>query len=133
MPADYAEVLRAPINSTEIEDNLNLDNIPRLTHRLSSISASSDLSFRNSLRDSDSEGGGDFGGKLEEKEQKLGSALLWECPTCTFDEMLELAKTQRESEETHSKNDVMLAGDEKGETRRHVTPGGDNKAVTLMI
>lgn len=90
------------------------------------------MSLRNSMKDSDSEGGGDFGGKLEEREQKVGSALLWERPTCTFDEMLELARTQRENEETHSKNDVMLVGEKKGGDRRTFAPGNNNKAVTLM-
>ena len=134
VPTDYAEVLRTPINSAEIEDGLNFDPIPRLPHRLSSISSSSDLSFRNSVKDSDSDGGGaDFGGRLEEGEKKLGSALLWECPTCTFDEMLELTRTQRENEETHFRNDVMMNNEKKGGDRRIFTPGDSNKAVTLMI
>ena len=82
------------------------------------------------MKDSDSEGGGDFGGKLEERE-KMGSALLWERPTCTFDEMLELARTQRENEEVHCKNDVLV-GEKKGEDRRTFIPGNNNRAVTLM-
>ena len=56
VPPDYAEQLRRPYTPEELEEAMPQDSMPRLLHRLSSISNSSELSFRNSTKDSDSEG-----------------------------------------------------------------------------
>ena len=131
VPSDYAEQLRRPYTPEELEETNSQDGVPRLLHRLSSISNSSELSFRNSARDSDSEGPSDAGYRNEAgtEDVLVGSGFLRNYPLSSFEEMMERMKSIRESQS----GDVLVDTEKPGNSMYTVTPGSDNRIVTLMI
>ena len=134
VPSDYAEQLCRPYTPEELEEAIPQDGLPRLLHRLSSISNSSELSFRNSARDSDSEGPSEIGCRNETgaEDGPVGSGFLRNNPQSSFEEMMERVKSVREREENQS--DVVLVSKEKlDKSKKVVLPGSDNRIVTLMI
>lgn len=133
VPADYAEALRRPLNSEEMDERIVVEAIPRMFHRLGSMSNTSDLSSRNSINDGDSESGGEFVGRAESGEKKMGTALLRENPFCSFEEMMELMKNRRENEETIFQINVGIVNELKAADERIARPGSNNKAITLMM
>lgn len=136
VPADFAEQLRRPYTPEELQNAMPQDSIPRLLHRLSSVSNGSELSFRNSARDSDSEGPNDWGTHNDVVMDTLasGSGMLRANPQSSFEEMMERAKIRRER--TDGKNAEVLLVKQEDEAVRVKTeslPGCENTIVTLML
>lgn len=131
VPSDYAEQLRRPYTPEELDEANSQDGVPRLLHRLSSISNSSELSFRNSARDSDSEGPSEAGNRNETgtEDVSVGSEFLRSFPLSSFDEMMERMKSIRENQ----CEDVLVKTEKPGDSMNTGVPGGDNRIVTLMI
>ena len=130
VPPDYAEQLRRPYTPEELEEAMPQDSMPRLLHRLSSISNSSELSFRNSTKDSDSEGPNESSRvEVGASEVTVGSTLLCSNPGTSFEEMMEKMRSIREKKEEKS----IIGMNEVGRTKDRQFPGSNNSIVTLLI
>ena len=111
-----------------MDDDLD-GNVHHLIHRISSLSNSSEMSFRNSARGSDSELTESLHGEVDNVDMVTGSRYLQVNPDTTFEEMMEKAKTMQEVKGTEMKEPL-----EKGSSdRMKDTPGCQNSFVTLMI
>lgn len=71
------------------------ESVPRLLRRLSSVSYGSEFSFRNSIRDSDSEAGDPRADGMT-MDDVSGSQFLCEHPECSFEEIREKLKDLQE-------------------------------------
>lgn len=128
MPNDYAEQLRRRLEPKDMDDDLD-DNAHHLIHRVSSISNSSEMSFRNSARGSDSEITESVHGEVDNVDVVTGSRYLQVNPDTSFEEMMEKAKTMQEVKAKEMKDPL-----ENGNgNRTKSTPGCQNSFVTLMI
>ena len=95
VPSDFADLLRRPITEEELELATPQESVPRLLRRLSSVSYGSEFSFRNSIRDSDSEAGDPRTDGMT-MDDVSGSQFLCEHPECSFEEIREKLKDLQE-------------------------------------
>lgn len=126
VPSDFADLLRKPFTEEELELEKAQDALPRLSHRLSYVSNGSELSFRNSMKESDSE----FGeSKTDEAGADVisGSQYLCEHPETQFDEMLNQVKSLQE---TKSETQIVL---HQSSERVEMNPGQLNTVVSLIL
>ena len=132
VPADYADKLRLPLSNdivTEEEDSGHGH-----LHHLNSISSSSELSIRNSTRDSDSDVV-EFNYQHENASLEMlqGSRYIMENPQCSFAELIDNAKLAREGKNLKMIEKVEHISSTRNITMNFKTPGFDNKTVSLMI
>lgn len=130
VPADYAEKLRLPLDQSEEEEGDGA-----VLHRINSVSNGSEISMKNSVKDSDSELG-DWGGQhdLECTSTAMGSKYLMSNPQCTFEELLEKTKAAREGKDMKCSehNEQFTTSDVEGVSAFNV-PGSGNQTITLML
>ena len=128
MPNDYAEQLRKEFEPEEMEEE-SKDSSHHMMHRTSSMSNSSEMSFRNSARGSDSDATEALHGEVESSNTVTGSKYLEINPNCSFEEMLEKARGMQDGKEKAKKD---LKESRVSEAELNV-PGCQNNCVTLMI
>lgn len=99
---------------------------------MNSIGNGSELSFKNSMKDSDSEAG-DRILQHESNTQTylVGSRYLSENPLCSFEELMKRTKTEREGKE--EKLCEPLEEQCVKELDEHTIPGSKNQSVTLLF
>ena len=100
--------------------------MPRLSHRLSYVSNGSELSLRNSVKESDSE----FGDPRTDEagsEMISGSLYLYEHPETQFEEMMNQVKTMQET-----KLETQI-GLHQSANCIEVSPGKLNTVVSLIL
>lgn len=134
VPHDYAERLRQPLHLDENEDNYDTVR-SHLLHRLNSVSNGSEMSFRNSVKDSDSETGDCvIQHELSGMSTLMGSKYLEENPKCDFDEMMRRVKLIREGKEMKFYEPIQNGPKKEiEETSQYMIPGAKNQTVTLMM
>ena len=126
VPSDFADLLRKPFTEEELELEKAQDAMPRLSHRLSYVSNGSELSFRNSVKESDSE----FGDPRTDEagsEMISGSLYLYEHPETQFEEMMNQVKTMQET-----KLETQI-GLHQSANCIEVNPGKLNTVVSLIL
>lgn len=126
VPSDFADLLRKPFTEEELELEKAQDTLPRLSHRLSYVSNGSELSFRNSVKESDSE----FGeSKTDDGGADIisGSQYLCEHSEISFEEMMNQVKTLRE---TKLENQI---GIRQNAGHIEMNPGNQNTVVSLIL
>lgn len=132
MPSDYAELLRRPFKPEELEEALPHDNQIHILHRLSSVG--SELSFRNSVRDSDSDAGDwQMQGVVLSSDLVVGSQYLRANMGCSFEEMLEKTRLAQESQEKCDYNPMILNNSFDSSSRDTRNPGTYNSVLSLML
>ena len=132
VPTDYADKLRLPLSNDVVIDEEDL--LHGHLHRLNSISSSSELSIKNSVRDSDSDAV-EFNYQHESAsfEMLQGSRYIMENPQCSFAELIENAKLAREEKNLKLIEKIENTSSTRNITINSKTPGFDNRTVSLMI
>jgi hypothetical protein len=112
-----------------LEENLPQARDDQKRRRYSTISNTSDNSFRNSMKDSDSDADGTS--KMDnspiDEDVLEGSKYLRMNPASTFDEMLDRIKAKRESK---IENDMVQ---KKNSSACNVKPGKDNLSISMLL
>lgn len=129
---DYTEQLRTPFYPKEYEEDTEAPH-PYGLHRYNSVGNGSEMnSFKNSVRDSDSDVG-DWNAQHDTTTQSLlsGSKYIKENPTCEFAELMKRVKMNREGKEGKLCEPLK---ETPNKLKDYCTiPGEKNQSITLMF